>query len=695
MTQYSVDFSTLPVTDPSVPPAGLSLWGRSTINGKIIASGFTRSGSGTIDNTRPPAWLVTNALDTKHDIVKAEITVGLADATATPNGAFNTGIIFVNGNGFSTVGFIRSSIRCTTYNGNGTTQSTSMARFTSSDPLIVPGDKITAYYRKSTKEIIVALNGKFVPYTQTFITYDNAQDLYVGVLAHNTSASIKTLSVDDHNARPEPIAFKPRNDWVTLPLANGVYSGRGENKINCLGFTPEGGDINGVPITISSFVNNVLQFSTISWADLAGSVFPYDPIQSFNSNILTLYSKFESVKIMLPLPGMPESNLSFVVTTSPGANLTNQNSLHKHWQKLTGNSGGVPIGSRVFVMLGSVPTNFNIDDNLVMTGTGSGTAWFKNVFVIDSTNNKLVHASVYAAGDNTIQSVDLPNAYIKSPKHSFGHVRNEEVISDPFSSSSFATTGAAQFYLWVDGGELSISDPQINGGAWSAWIADMDESNAYENPDHDVLFRIKTTSPSSRFGVKTVTFNDAYGNFAAIPWYVGNSEPSHLFKPDFSLSSKEQVAALINHDNNSSLAAEKLSFGAITGSGENITVAVNGTESSGYTGTVNVDYRRVELEEFNSYGNAVLTFNTPTPSLADVISAFNSFYQTNLTADDYSNVSAPGTLDYVGSTFTLVAKSTSYAYWGDIDVTVKRASVNLGTVMVNLNLIGLQWPVRL
>jgi len=171
---------------------------------------------------------------------------------------------------------------------------------------------------------------------------------------------------------------------------------------------------------------------------------------------------------------------------------------------------------------------------------------------------------------------------------------------------------------------------------------------------------------------------------------------------DLSLTSSAQVLALINTDNVATVPAGGLilgthvTFGTAAvndnpGATTNTKLTVTSAVNSGYVGSVEVEYDRLDLVGFEAYGPAEIII-PDTPTLQDVIDAFNVLYESNLQLEDIDETVTLPEPDFDGETYTLTAKASSYAFIGTIDVVLSLASTPLSTIITNPVLNGLEFP---
>lgn len=161
------------------------------------------------------------------------------------------------------------------------------------------------------------------------------------------------------------------------------------------------------------------------------------------------------------------------------------------------------------------------------------------------------------------------------------------------------------------------------------------------------------------------------------------------------LTSAAQLLALINEENSTTLTESDVTFGLPSAHGGanpgDTDVVVSAAANSGYTGTVTVNYNRLDLAGFSIYGAAEV-FVPEGATVADIVAAFNALYEANLGVDDYDEAASAPVPDDDGENFTLVADANSLAYSGQIVIVVRLATVALSSVITTTNLDGLEFP---
>lgn len=166
---------------------------------------------------------------------------------------------------------------------------------------------------------------------------------------------------------------------------------------------------------------------------------------------------------------------------------------------------------------------------------------------------------------------------------------------------------------------------------------------------------------------------------------------------DISMASKDQVLALINLEANLSLTWEQVEFGVpVVASGEtperNTELTITGIPNHGYKGTATIYYDRIDLEEFKNVTEKELILQIDgAPTLEKIRDSFNTFFGSALSAEDLADDHVvPVEADIQdGYLFTLKAAAWSYAYRGDIEITIRPLDVDINLAITDKMMNGL------
>lgn len=153
---------------------------------------------------------------------------------------------------------------------------------------------------------------------------------------------------------------------------------------------------------------------------------------------------------------------------------------------------------------------------------------------------------------------------------------------------------------------------------------------------------------------------------------------------------KQILVSLINQDNGTALSEEMLVFGTpATHSGaKNTSIVATAAPDMGYTGSVTFNYNRLNIANIPGTRSKVFSQGTNV-NISDLIPLINSRYQINLTANDFTQALLPTfTLQTPNQLldFVLTIKSTSLIYYGSVTLQLRRADINLNTIITNTNL---------
>lgn len=165
---------------------------------------------------------------------------------------------------------------------------------------------------------------------------------------------------------------------------------------------------------------------------------------------------------------------------------------------------------------------------------------------------------------------------------------------------------------------------------------------------------------------------------------------------DFTKSAVQILIDQINEDNTSTLTPALINFGAVAVDGgglRNSNITATAVGGSGYTGSVQFKYDRVDLATIPGARPTAFLVGDAI-NLADLIDEINVAYQLGLTAADFVDVAIPafpGTEPHETQTINLAAKATSLIYRGTLVLTLDANDVTLASVVPNTTLNGLTY----
>ena len=169
---------------------------------------------------------------------------------------------------------------------------------------------------------------------------------------------------------------------------------------------------------------------------------------------------------------------------------------------------------------------------------------------------------------------------------------------------------------------------------------------------------------------------------------------------DLTKAPKEIMLALINTDNGTSLTEELLTFGlptAATGQNptRNTVLTVTAAAGSGYSGSVDVTYNRLHLQNdvLTASGKDATFGRGDATKIADFIEELNTLLNIKLVPEDYEDGDLP---EFEGlpnevKAVQLVAKQDSLCYIGSLTFNVKAEDIPLSSVLTIIELNGLTY----
>lgn len=152
---------------------------------------------------------------------------------------------------------------------------------------------------------------------------------------------------------------------------------------------------------------------------------------------------------------------------------------------------------------------------------------------------------------------------------------------------------------------------------------------------------------------------------------------------DFSKLPKQVLLDLINEHNGTNLPETAVQFGtpALTGRDAIQTrITVSATPRSGYKGSVEFTYNRVNLS-FMGTNEPDLVIETNEVNMHAMISFLNTTFGINLTVDDIEDSEIPPQEPDVNSFVPIIAKSGSLVWAGHHDLTFTLPLVELSSII--------------
>lgn len=170
--------------------------------------------------------------------------------------------------------------------------------------------------------------------------------------------------------------------------------------------------------------------------------------------------------------------------------------------------------------------------------------------------------------------------------------------------------------------------------------------------------------------------------------------PSNVI--DFTESPQEILAAMINRDNGTTFVASQLDFGTpeVNVGVKNTKITVSAKVGSGFSGSVQVIYDRINLAQVPGVRGTVFTTDGEV-AIAHLIPKINAAYQINLSLADIVDAPLPifsGATPNQTLTFTLMATATCLIYQGSLTLSIRRQNIALGDVITDTVLGDLTFP---
>lgn len=156
---------------------------------------------------------------------------------------------------------------------------------------------------------------------------------------------------------------------------------------------------------------------------------------------------------------------------------------------------------------------------------------------------------------------------------------------------------------------------------------------------------------------------------------------------NFNQPSLAMFFQLLNEENNTAFNSSIVDLSApspMTGT-RNTAITVTAKVASGYSGSVNLTYNRLDLTVFTD-GNTEFTLNGISTT-EDLLPAINARFGLQMAVTDIIVEAV------VNGAVNLKARSTSLVWVGNVDITIIQPDIELDTVIVDTELDGFEYPV--
>jgi len=154
----------------------------------------------------------------------------------------------------------------------------------------------------------------------------------------------------------------------------------------------------------------------------------------------------------------------------------------------------------------------------------------------------------------------------------------------------------------------------------------------------------------------------------------------------YDIPSREMLLALVNQDNNTSIPMDAVQFGnpALRFGNYNTTVVMSPSTYSNLTGTRPLNYNRLDIEIFLGANPSI--FSNDIATSFDLAKAINEEYNLDIREDDIVNEAV------IGNIHILRMHENSFAWYGDVLITILSDDVQLSSVIFTSHLSGLSYP---
>ncbi len=164
---------------------------------------------------------------------------------------------------------------------------------------------------------------------------------------------------------------------------------------------------------------------------------------------------------------------------------------------------------------------------------------------------------------------------------------------------------------------------------------------------------------------------------------------------DFTKAPEQILIDQINEDNTTTFTPALLEFGvpATDAGAKNTKVVITAAVGSGYTGTRDIFYNRVDLATVPGARSTIFQVGNA-DQLSELVPEINTAYGINLTTDDFTEAAIPafpGQMPHETQTIDLVAKATSLIWRGQVTLTLNANDIALSAAIPTNELNGLTY----
>ncbi len=660
MAIFTYKFSDLPAGTYDTPPAGFKTTGAVGVNGR---GGIDSVGLFPASSTSPVVWVRDKNFDTSKPIIaKIEQTQG----TGVGLNVVGSGLFF----GFSSMakGF-SISIR-----GSGVNYSFRINKHENNGAAISLYDQIyatvtgrantalTAYFYPSTGYLIIEIThstmsetGKKIKYCYSLPEFINANN--VGVISGYYNANNASKSKIDNLVIMDQVALNEPGILFDSPVFNhAAVTTSTATLMN--GFAPMYGSVNGVPVDIE-IVGDQAVINTIPLDELLGG-----QVHPFTNNTNTY---------------------DLIYAVEPYTEFISDTARVLHIKQFVGPNGivgasGYRFSSAIETWVAPNQSNKSILQNYI-TKNGYVVCYSPWLQDANGTAYVITDGSGYMTISNTSSTIDTvylytfaQNDYLRKFQITVSGTTIIDVQDVTASTKAFFSKYQAEYntqyesnaYTVTIAGAISIDKGQYaidTGAGFGSW------TNAAGTVS--VGDKVKLRNTSSRFKdrkvITTVTINGVDHQ-----WLIRNKLDKQ-YELDFSKTPQQTIVEMVGYENDVLLdtsIAEIVTVAEATEGDKNTVAVIRGKGNQPYHGDVEFQYNRLDIANFEQYGDTDLEVNTTTVTPAQVVAAFNTKYNTVLTVSDFDFTEMLPTPDADGELYTLKPKDNP-VYIGEVVINLK------------------------
>jgi len=688
MASSNFNLESLNPANPIDLPAGLRYWTKSTGLGEATGDGVTKSNAnGNI------AVILFDDFTPSGDVI--EISLSLSVPYGDPNPLSGVGIFLAkdeNGgaptdnDGFALM-FDNANYRLNTYNGPVGTVGTEF-------PVLPLTSNL---YYKFFINLVTGIGYLFSNDSAVIRPITGLMDFTNFGIALNSGNWITTIGIQDStNPMPGYIGIdNPKGFDLIKP-----------NIGHCVNFVPFAGSLASFPLTITKLEDDTIGMKFIELDKTLGcSFFINESGGGYTNGVTNKVEIFFNTYFTGNIDNYSNVVCPFIINgimpTALGAGNTYvgiPGNLHTLYATF-GSPTGLPSATLVFTT-DMNPANtsqpcmsFTYEGTITVHETGTGIVT-RTIYILHGYGYTLgkyfatVNLTTGIVTNLVMEPIYFVNEFNRYPDQwveSF-----EALIPD----ASYLESGAE----WkLEGyGQMRYN----NGTEWTEWVS---------QPETGTILIDSTLNPTpvQMRGRSCVAANDVRhfnlvevggGLGTVYPWSVYNGFDQSTFLLNPTLDGEQNIINLANSDNGDWFSKTNVTVGVPSDYegevGANTKVTVSAVPFKGYSGEVEIFYKRINIIDFADTTTNMISITVPLESTwLDVIAAVNTKIGNVLTTDDYQDDPTwTGTAD---TEWLLSIKPTSLLYRGGVtlSITVEGAFIAMEDLVTDPMLDGLSFPV--